>query len=107
MTCCCSDEAWVVWQGGRITLGIHRGDEKNVDKLLLTAVHLSAASLFCLSLLSHLSPLSRKLWSTVGLAICFDVNKIKLDFLQAASFDYFDFSLFKEIDRGVTAHPEL
>lgn len=89
MTCCCSDEAWVVWQGGRITLGTHRVDEENTGKLLLTALRLSAASLVCLSLLSHLSPLSRKLWSTVGLAVCFDVNKIKLDFLQSVSFDYF------------------
>lgn len=46
-----------------------------------------------------MSPLSRKLWSTVELAVCFDVDKIKLDFLQAISFDYFDFSFFKEIDR--------
>lgn len=34
------------WQGGRITLGIPRGDEENAEKLLLTALCLSDASIF-------------------------------------------------------------
>lgn len=74
--------------GGKIRSGIHRGYQLNITAF---DCYVLFSCILPLSLFSHLSPLPRNLWSTEGLALCFDVNKMKLNCLQVISSDYFDF----------------